>query len=109
MWIFTPFGFFSIVQKPGQALLTVRARAAADLDNLRTHVPELSKTIHTPKADYQYRATVPAVSLAIGLGDFITGIDYDNFKDEVARRQGYERAGLYGQVWGLVRRLWDGY
>jgi hypothetical protein len=26
MWIFTPFGFFSVVQKPGMSSLTVRAR-----------------------------------------------------------------------------------
>lgn len=109
MWLFTPFGFFSIVQKPGDTHLTIRARAAADLDNLRTRVPDLSETVHTPKADYPYRATVSAVSLAIGLGDFITAIDYDNFKAEVASRQGHSRANLYGTVWATLRRLWDGY
>jgi hypothetical protein len=35
MWIFTTIGFFSIVQKPRTDFLTVRARVASDLDDLR--------------------------------------------------------------------------
>lgn len=109
MWIFTPFGFFSIVKKhspstsSGQALLTVRARVAADLDSLRTRVPELGETQATPDQDYPFRATVSAVDLAIGLGEAIQAIDYDNFKAEVSRQQGWWRAGMYGEVWALLR------
>ena len=45
MWLFTRFGFFSIVRKPGDDNLTVRARVAADLDALREqYLPELSAT-----------------------------------------------------------------
>lgn len=116
MWLFTTFGFFSVVKKhgpstgSGQADLTVRARVAADLDNLRTRVPELSETIATPDQDYPFRATVSAVDLAIGLGEVIQEIDYDNFKAEVARRQGYFRAGMYSQVWmGLHNLSFDKY
>ena len=105
MWIFTTFGFFSIVKKHGDADLTVRARVAADLDNLRTHVPELTETVATPDQDYPYRATVSAVDLAIGLGEAIQEIDYDNFKAEVARQQGYFRAGMYSQVWMGLHNL----
>lgn len=78
---------------------------AADLDNLRTRVPELAETVHTPDQDYPYRATVSAVSLAIGLGEFIQSINYDNFKAEVARQQGSFRAGMYSQVWAGLRNL----
>jgi hypothetical protein len=40
MWIFTTFGFFSVVQKePGDEFLTVRARDPKDLDRLRERVP----------------------------------------------------------------------
>lgn len=43
MWLVTIIGFFSIVQKPGQAGLTIRARVAADLDRLREqYLPTLS-------------------------------------------------------------------
>jgi len=45
MWLFTNFGFFSVVQKPGDSLLTIRARAAFDLDRLRDeYLPTLSPT-----------------------------------------------------------------
>lgn len=112
MWIFTTFGFFSIVKKHGEAHLTVRARVAADLDNLRTLVPELGETQATPEMDYPFRAAVSAVDLAmassghfVGLGELVQEIDYDNFKAEVARRQGYFRAGMYSQVWSGLRNL----
>lgn len=35
MWLFTTVGFFSIVQKPRQSGLTIRAWVATDLDSLR--------------------------------------------------------------------------
>ena len=34
MWLFTTIGFFSVVRKPGETKLTVRARVAADLARL---------------------------------------------------------------------------
>lgn len=105
MWLFTDFGFFSIVKKHGDDYLTVRVRVAADLDHLRTRVPELTETMSTPDQDYPFRATVSAVSLAIGLGEVIQDIDYDNFKAAVARQQGYFRAGMYSQVWAGLRNL----
>jgi hypothetical protein len=46
MWLFTTFGFFSVVQKSHSDGLTVRARDAADLDRLRAeYLPELSATV----------------------------------------------------------------
>lgn len=38
MWIFTTVGFFSVVQKPGEEGVQVRARAAEDLDRLRANI-----------------------------------------------------------------------
>jgi len=105
MWLLLPIGFFSIVRKPGDRHLTVRARVAADLDNLRMLIPALSETLATPDADYQFRATVSPVNLAIGLGDIVQGIDYDNFKNEVSRRQGHGRAILYSRLWITLRGL----
>lgn len=105
MWLFLPIGFFSVVQKPGDSFLTVRARVSSDLDNLRTLVPELGETIHTPRNDYPYRATVSHEALAAGIGKLILAIDYDNFKAEVSRRQGFRRADVYHDVWAKVRGL----
>ena len=51
--------FLSVVQKPGEAQLTVRARVAADLDPLRErYVPSLSATVANDGTDYPFRARV---------------------------------------------------
>jgi len=39
------------------------------------------------------------------LAQLVTLIDYDNFKDAVAVRQGSERSLLYGRVWSILRGL----
>ena len=87
MWLFTPIGFFSIVQKkhdqPDQ--VTIRSRVRKDLEDLVSYLPTASAI----------RATATLVR----------DIDYDNFKDEVARQQGYERAGSYGAVWSTMYAL----
>jgi len=43
MWLITNFGFFSVVQKPGDDMLTVRSRVKADLEELQNrYIPNLS-------------------------------------------------------------------
>lgn len=37
MWLFTNFGFFSVVQKDASDDLTIRSRTKSDLDPLLTH------------------------------------------------------------------------
>jgi hypothetical protein len=56
MWLFTTIGFFSVVQKKrSDKFLTVRARVASDLDNLRRHyMQNLSPTITGGGTDYPY-------------------------------------------------------
>jgi hypothetical protein len=104
MWLFTPIGFFSAVQKSNTNFLTIRARVESDLDALRiTYLPSLSPTIRTKSADYPYRATVGHAEFSIALSNIAKDIKYSNFKDEVARRQGYARANIYNNVWlGLL-------
>lgn len=100
MWLLTPLGFFSIVRKPGDAFLTVRARAAADLDRLRAHyLPRLSSTHTGVGTDYPHRATCTAEAWGEALGAMGRDIDYHNFKGVVAARQGHERARIYSRVW----------
>jgi 8-oxo-dGTP pyrophosphatase MutT (NUDIX family) len=106
MWTLTPFGFFSVVRKPGQSHLTVRARVASDLEALRTrYLPELSPTVAHAGTDYAYRATCTAEAWAAALGKMAMDIDYSNFKSEVARRQGHGRAHVYGRVWDALLAL----
>jgi 8-oxo-dGTP pyrophosphatase MutT (NUDIX family) len=106
MWLFTTFGFFSVVRKPGDQMLTVRARARADLDQLREDfVPQLGPTIAGGGTDYPYRAVTSPDDLTRGVGKLVGAIDYANFKDEVARVAGAARAKVCGEVWSAARKI----
>jgi hypothetical protein len=102
MWIFTTAGFLSIVrdtEQPGHAL--VRARIREDLDAFcsATGAPA---PIETPERDYRFRTCVPTGVLRDYLAGQAEAIDYPNFKSAVARRQGSERAHVYGEVWAVM-------
>lgn len=105
MWLFTPFGFYSIVRKPGDAHLTVRARVADDLDRLREYCPELGPTLAHAGTDYEYRATVDAVAFGLALAAIGSEIDYPNFKEAVFVQTGIDRSVIYSKVWSILRLL----
>ena len=109
MWIMTALGFFSIVQKPGDALkrqVTVRARVKADLLALKAQaLPEMGDIHAHEGTDYAYRATAPQHCVARALGSLVMDITYDNFKNEVSRTQGHARAHTYGEVWNALYGL----
>src|SRR5690348_1844856 len=108
MWLLTPDGFFSIVQKTDEEDLCVRARDAADLDRLRSrYLPTLNKTLETHGGDYRYRAWVSREALAEVMVAIVRDLDYSNFKNEVARRDP-ERAHLYGEVWSVLGQIQPG-
>lgn len=100
MWLFTNIGFFSIVQKPGTDFLTVRARVKHDLESLsERYLPGLSPIQSKGGTDYPWRATTSHADFAAAMGRIALDIDYGNFKNEIAARQGTARAGRYGRVW----------
>ncbi len=111
MWLLTPIGFFSIVCKPedvSTGTLTVRARVKADLENLRAHLlPELGEIRKSPHNDYRYRAQAPRGAVAQAMARSIEQLGYSNFKSEVGRKQGHERAGVYHDVWDVLYNLQD--
>ncbi|NJR20620.1 MAG: hypothetical protein HC777_03685 [Hyphomonadaceae bacterium] len=110
MWLMTPLGFFSLVEKPEdriQGTLTIRARARIDLENLReTYLPSLSPTLSLTGTDYPHRATASRQAIGEAIRDFITNdLNYSNFKNEVAAAQGRGRAKVYGEVWQVLLDL----
>ena len=108
MWLITTSGFFSIVEKPWDrptGTLTIRARVAADLDALRLHLPELGPTAEDPEADYRFRAQAPRAAVARAMARLAESVDYDNFKDAVAKTQGRARAHRYHDVWEVLSQL----
>ena len=106
MWLMTKFGFFSVVQKPGDEDLTVRSRVLEDLENLREqYLPELGEIEEGKGTDYRFRAKASHEEVAEAVRKITLDIDYSNFKNEVKRVQGSERAGVYGEVWTVLYHL----
>ena len=109
MWLITPTGFFSIVQKPGDApanTLTVRARVRQDLDALREQfLPGLGEIEESRSNDYRFRAVAPRAEVAAAMADMVNRLDYSNVKSQVAKVQGPKRAHLYHEVWDVLYRL----
>lgn len=109
MWLLTNFGFFSVVQKPGDAekqSLTVRARVKADLESLRQkYIPNMGPIQANSGSDYKYRASISRSDFAIAALKIALDIDYSNFKDSVAANQGKARAGVYHEVWHQLLKL----
>jgi len=109
MWLLTSIGFFSVVEKPGDKVsctLTVRARIQADLESLRDqYLPSLSPILKDMGTDYQFRATAPKEDVAKAISQIVSSIDYSNFKNEVAAKQGKKREGLYHRVWDVLAGL----
>lgn len=102
MWIFTESGFYSVVQKPGEDRLTVRARLEGDLERLRERMPTLGPTVVTPEADYRFRAIISHADFAAGMLGLVEDLRYSNFKSHVRRTMGAERADLYHRVWDVM-------
>ena len=109
--VMTTIGFFSIVQKPEDRhknTLTIRARVKSDLEALRQgYLPDMGEILDHLGTDYRYRAVAPQTSVANALSRLTLEVDYDNFKDEVQRMQGDERARAYSEVWCALYRLQD--
>jgi 8-oxo-dGTP pyrophosphatase MutT (NUDIX family) len=109
MWLFTPIGFFSIVEKPedkNAGTLTVRARVLSDLQALKDNwLPSLGPINADAGDDYRYQAHAPKADIAAAMSQLTTSIDYSSFKQHVALRQGEQRAQVYQQLWGLLYQL----
>ena len=106
MWIFTTIGFFSVVADPGHPrMLKIRARTRADLEALRRrHLPDI-EIVETHHTDYRYRALVHRDEWIHAAQALAAEVDYPNFKNAVAQRQGVGRAKLYGEIWLLMYGL----
>jgi len=109
MWLITPTGFFSIVEKPADRktdTLTIRARVRSDLVALkRDYLPSLGRIRDNLDTDYRYRATARRSDVGQALVQMVAALSYDNFKSEVAMRQGVERAHVYHDVWDVLHSL----
>lgn len=106
MWIFTGFGYYSVIQhRDDKDLLLVRARIKGDLEKLKQYLPNLGEIVETKQhADYPYRALAWRVEFAEALKQAaLESIDYTNFKSGISRKQGSPRHDLYMRVWSVMK------
>ena len=104
MWIATTRGFFSAVAKDGPDTIVVRARVRGDLENLLPLLGEAT-IVDGGGTDYPFRVRVSRSTWKQALGVLADEIDYGNFKDAVADRQGRAREAVYHDVWENLRDL----
>jgi hypothetical protein len=99
--VFLSDAFLSVVahrEQPGTLL--VRARRAGDIEAV---FPQATVRC-TPRADYRYRAELPAADVAQALAERAGGIDYPNFKSSVRDPR---RHAAYADVWLAMRQVQD--
>ncbi len=121
MWIFTRYGFFSVVSarqgdgKYGQAIdparVMVRARVRGHLESLKERFADLIGLCDIHEfigTDYDFRIFIDKRVWSRVLSELAEETDYDNFESEVARYQG--RAGAayehsLHEVWMVMHGL----
>jgi hypothetical protein len=109
MWLVTDRGFYSVVDKGDrEGYLCVRGRVREDIEALFELDPLAAyadDVIETHDSDYRYRVYVRREDWVRAAADLAARIDYDNFKNHVARQQGRDRASTYSEVWQDLYRL----
>ena len=106
MWLFTTFGFFSVVRKPDDSDLTLRSRTRGDLLRLRrTYLPRATMPEAGSGTDYPWRMRCSHDAFAEACSRIVADIGYANFKDEVALVNGEARAARYGRIWQVLHGM----
>ncbi len=99
MWIFLNNSFLSIVyDRNNSENLLVRARIQGDIERV---FPKI-KAVHSPNADYAFRASIPRAEVSKTIAKQVNSIDYDNFKNSV---QEHDRHDAYFDVWSVMRGM----
>ena len=118
MWLFTPTGFLSVVDKgdktdDGKVLLCVRARYKEDLADILKYLdsagdsetPKIldAEVMHNPYYDYRFRIFVRKLDFMTYMATVVNRINYDNFKDRCAELDSphstKERLGVLSDIW----------
>ena len=116
MWLFTKYGFYSVVEyqghdvDPKNPVMIVRARRIEHIANLQVDFSEIAgETIHTSiGTDYKYRIFVNKEVWKRVMVELVENIDYGNFKDAAYEKgftDGYEEALV--QTWWIMKRVQD--
>ena len=109
MWLFTKYGFYSIVKKPFPdvgMVYQVRARVKNDLENLKKAAGLDNKVYDSGFTDYRYRILANDEEYQKIMDAVSKAVDYPNFKSEVAKHKDQdEKLICYHKVWGAMMML----
>lgn len=106
MWIFTETGFVSAVRKADNAkVLTVRSRDRKSLEPLANQTG--AQIACSPDADYPYRVFVEQEAFAQWAFEQAMNVEYNNFKNRVAKSRGYDFASALSNVWVAMLAVED--
>lgn len=104
MWVFTETGFVSAVRKTDRPdVITVRSRDRKSLEPLATKAEVDIKV--SPFGDYPYRIFIEPDDFTSWVADQARNINYDNFKNRVARTRGYRFVDPLHNVWVAMLSL----
>ena len=101
MWIVLNDAFLSVVSKRGsETHLLVRARVRGDIEKIFCD----AEVFEDGSADYKYRSYIDRDTVSKVIGDSISKIEYDNFKNSVSKDD-HKRLQAYTNVWGALYEL----
>jgi hypothetical protein len=116
MWVFTLYGFYSVVcarnqdgTKAGTNKLIVWARVRHHLETLQGRFSELVgySIRETPDTDYRYRIIIPKARWKEVVAQMVEELSYGNFKDEAARSLGVGERDYIHALHDVWSRLYD--
>jgi hypothetical protein len=105
MWLFTRYGFFSVVAGLRNTML-VRARSKDHLARLQRRFPVLlnCKIELSSERDYPCRLVVPRVDWLMVTTELMEDVNYNNFKDQV--KASFGKTAMYllqcYEVWSTM-------
>ncbi len=117
MWLFTQYGFFSVVcardltgktKGVDPKTLMVRARSRQHLESLIARFTELQgvEVAATENTDYRYRLVLPKAVWGRVVAELTAEIDYGNFKSQAYEKTGDKQySNALHDVWDVMYRL----
>jgi hypothetical protein len=117
MWLFTQYGFYSVVcardlqggpNRIDPSAVMVRARCRRHIESLQKRFPQFAplEIGDTADTDYRFRIVVSKPVWVEVAQELALEIDYGNFKDRALSHSGDERyVHALHDVWAVMERL----
>ena len=104
MWLFTETGFVSVVQdRDDSTKMWVRAR---DKQSLQPFVDVYGvEILNVGRSDYPHRVTISRTQFVDWLVESGETLNYDNYKNRVAKTRGYDFVMPLHDVWATMLQV----